>query len=164
MMNKYFEGNIPQNVENKNEVDESLQEYVQEKIKEFEEDMESIHISNALSRIWEIISRSNKYIDETAPWVLAKSENEEDREKLKSVMYHLIENLRIIAVLLQPFMPETAEKMFKQLGIKNELKSWNSVQKYGKIESGKVIEKGEPLFMRLDIEEEINYIKEGMKA
>ncbi len=164
MMNKYFEGNIPQNVENKNEVDENLQEYVQQKIKAFEEDMESIHISNALSRIWEIISRSNKYIDETAPWVLAKSENEEDREKLKSVMYHLIENLRIIAVLLQPFMPETAEKMFKQLGIKNELKSWNSIQEYGKIESGKVIEKGEPLFMRLDIEEEINYIKEAMKA
>ena len=79
-------------------------------------------------------------------------------------MYHLAENLRIIAVLLQSFMPETSEKMFKQLGIKNELKSWNSVQKYGKIESGKVIEKGEPLFMRLDIEEEINYIKEGMKA
>ena len=164
MMNKYFEGNIPEYVGLKNEVDEELEKTVAEKVRQFEENMESLHISNAISEIWEIISRSNKYIDETAPWILAKSEEQEDREKLKSVMYHLVENLRIVAVLLTAFMPETSNKMFKQLGIEDEaLRTWESIEKYGKITPEKVIEKGEPLFMRLDVEEEINYIKDGMK-
>ena len=163
MINKYFEGNIPENVGLKNEVDKDLEETVKNCISKFEENMESIHVSTALGDIWNIISRSNKYIDETAPWVLAKSENEEDKEKLKSVMYHLAENLRIVAVLLQPFMPDTAAKMFKQLGIEEqELKKWNSITEYGKTKQAKVVEKGEPLFMRLDVEEEIEYIKNGM--
>ncbi|NLC88291.1 MAG: methionine--tRNA ligase [Clostridiaceae bacterium] len=165
MMNKYFSGEIPELKNTKNEPDEELEKTVLEKIKLVEENIETIHISNALSEIWNIISRSNKYIDETAPWVLAKSEDELDREKLSSVMYHLAENLRIVAVLLQPFMPETSKKMFEQLGIESEeLTKWNSIETYGKLQSNvKVIEKGEPLFMRLDVEEEVNYIKEGMK-
>lgn len=163
MMNKYFEGIIPNYVGQKNEVDSSIEETVKEQIKAFEESMESLHISNALGEIWTIISKSNKYIDETAPWVLAKSENEEDKEKLKSVMYHLVENLRTVAVVLQPFMPETAEKMFKQLGLdKEEFKTWESLNEYEKIGGQKVIEKGEPLFMRLDMEEEVEFIKQGM--
>lgn len=164
MMNKYFEGNIPENVGHKTAVDEETENFVLNKIKDTENDMDTIHISNALADIWEIISRSNKYIDETAPWMLAKQEDEESKEQLKSVMYHLTENLRIVAVLLQPFMPETSIKMFKQLGIeKEELRSWESLEAYGKVNGGKVIEKGEPLFMRLDTEEEIEYIKNGMK-
>ena len=101
----------------------------------------------------------------TAPWVLAKSELEEDREKLASVMYHLAENLRIVAILLQPFVKDTSKKMLEQLGIKDEnLATWDTTKKYSNIpEQIKVIEKGEPLFMRLDMEEEIKYIKEGMK-
>lgn len=164
MMNKYFEGVIPKLSNTRNEQDEELEEYVIEKVKAFEENMDSIHVSNALGEIWNIISRSNKYIDETAPWVLAKSEIEEDKEKLASVMYHLVENLRIVAILLEPFMKETSNKMLEQLGMKNEeFANWNSIQEYGKTTDGiKVIEKGEPLFMRLDMEE-VNYIKEGMK-
>lgn len=163
-MNKYFEGNIPENVGHKNDVDEEIEYFVEQKIKAVEENMDNLHISNSLSEIWEIISRTNKYIDETEPWVLAKSEDEETQEKLKSVMYHLVENLRIVAVLLRPFMPETPVKMFNQLGIKNdELKTWESIKEYGKINSGKVIEKGEPLFMRLDVEEEVEFIKNGMQ-
>ena len=164
MMNKYFDGVIPNNVGHKNDVDEELEKTVIEKVQAVEEAMDTVHVSNALSILWEIISRSNKYIDETAPWILAKSEDEEDKLKLQSVMYHLAENLRIVAVLLQPFMPETSIKMFKQLGIEDqELQTWESAEQYGKIGSLKVIEKGEPLFVRLDQEEEINYIKEGMK-
>ena len=127
--------------------------------------MESIHVSNALTEIWNIISRSNKYIDETAPWILAKSDVEEDRQKLASVMYHLLENLRIVAILLKPFMEQTSNKMIEQIRIENEtLTTWESLHTYGKLENGtKVIEKGEPLFMRLDVEEEVNYIREGMK-
>ena len=164
MMNKYFDGTI--NSENlvKTELDAKLEEEVMDTVKAVEDNMESLHISNALSEIWNIISKSNKYIDETAPWTLAKSENEEDREKLKSVMYHLIENLRIVAILLQPFMPETPVKMFEQLKISDEeIKTWESTKTYGVIKGDiSVIEKGEPLFIRLDMDEEVEYIKNGM--
>lgn len=80
-------------------------------------------------------------------------------------MYHLVENLRIVAILLKPFMKHTSKKMLEQLGIKQEeLTTWDSIKEYGKLEEGiKVIEKGEPLFMRLEVEEEVNYIKEEMK-
>jgi methionyl-tRNA synthetase len=165
-MNKYYDGIIPENVGLKNETDEELEKTVIQKVKSMEENMDSYHISNALGEIWAIITRSNKYIDETMPWALAKSEEAEDKEKLKSVMYHLAENLRIVAVLLQPFMSNTAVNMFKQLGIEKEnLKEWNSIKEYGKTISGtKVIEKGEPLFMRLDMNEEVEYIREAMKG
>ena len=89
---------------------------------------------------------------------------EENKEKLESVIYHLIENLRRIAILIKPFMESTSEKMFNQLGIAvPELKTWESLEEYDKIENTKVIEKGEPLFMRLNAEEEIEYIKNKMK-
>ena len=166
MMNKYFDGKIPMMASIKNEQDDNLVSFVEGSIKAFENDMDSFHISNALSEIWEIISRSNKYIDETAPWVLAKSENKEDKEKLQSVMFHLAENLRIIAIMLRPFMAETSKKMIEQLGIKDEsLTKWESIKTYGVLSDNiKVIEKGEPLFVRLDMEEEVNYIREKMKV
>lgn len=164
MVNKYFAGSIAKEISIKNEPDDELENYVQEKVKAVEENMENVHISNALAEIWSIIARSNKYIDETAPWVLAKSEEKEDKEKLKSVMYHLLENLRIVAILLQPFMKDTSNKMLEQLGIKEEeIVNWNSLKSYGGLKETKVIEKGEPLFVRLEVEEEVNYIKEGMK-
>ena len=165
MLNKYFEGKVPKLTDVRNSVDSEIEKTVLDKVKQVEENMEDIHVSNAISEIWAIISRSNKYIDETEPWVLAKSETEEDKQKLASTMYHLIENLRIVAVLLQPFMKDTSNKMFEQLGIQDEeLKTWDSAKEYGKVkENMQVVPKGEPLFMRLDAEEEIEYIKEGMK-
>lgn len=165
MMNKYYGGVTPSKGTTKNDQDDEIETFVMEKVKEVENNMEDVHISSALASIWSIIARSNKYIDETAPWTLAKSEGEEEKEKLASVMYHLLENLRIIAILLNPFMKETSKKMLQQLGIeKEEQTTWDSIQRYGNlIEGTKVIEKGEPLFMRLEVEEEINYIKEGMK-
>ena len=164
MMNKYFNGIIPMRGIAKNDQDESIENFVQGCIKAVETNMDSLHVSNALAEIWEIISRSNKYIDETSPWVLAKSEETENREKLQSVMYHLAENLRIVAILLRPFMPETSKKILEQLGIQEEeITTWESTKTYGVIPGNiKVIEKGEPLFVRLDIEEEINYIKNEM--
>ena len=95
------------------------------------------------------------------PWQLAK---EEDTEKLKSSMYHLIENLRKIAILIKPFMDETAENILRQIGVQEEnLKTWESLKQYDKLKDLKVIEKGEPIFMRLNAEEEIEYIKQVMK-
>lgn len=162
MMNKYFEGVVPTKVTEKNDVDSELEQFTIQEISEFEKNMDAFYIANSLANVWKIISRTNKYIDETAPWALAK---EEQKEKLASVMYHLTENLRKIAILLRAFMPETAEKMFCQLGLKDShLKEWDSLKDYDRIpENTKVAEKGEPLFMRKDREEEIEYIKDIMK-
>ncbi len=162
MMNKYFDGVIPTEFSEKNEPDEALEEFSSKQCRLVEQLMDDFHISNSLVEIWNLIARTNKYIDETAPWVLAK---EEKSEKLKSVMFHLAESLRKIAILLKAFMPETAEKIFSQLGLDLEnLKTWDSLKSYDVIHKGaKVVEKGEPLFMRKDKEEEIEYIKNAMK-
>ena len=162
MINKYFGGIVPKYNGHITEFDETLEKYTLEKIQEVEKLMDEYHVSQAISEVWSIISRTNKYIDETMPWVLAK---EESKEKLESVMYHLVENLRKIAILIKPFISNTTNEMFRQLNIKNEeLQNWNSLYKYDLInEEIKVIEKGEPLFIRLDVEEEVAYIKEGMK-
>ena len=103
-----------------------------------------------------------KYIDETMPWVLAK---EEKTDELRSVMYHLMENLRKFAIMLKPAIENTSEEIFRQLGIEDQtLKSYDSIYKYKMFDQDiKVIEKGEPLFTRLDTETEIEYIKNEMK-
>ena len=161
MCNKYFGGQVPTYNGCKNEVDNELEEFAKQTTERFEKLFEEFEIANSLQEIWSLVSRTNKYIDETSPWVLAKEEN---NEKLKSVIYHLIENLRRIAILISPFMEETSNKIFSQLGIEDEkLKTWESLENYDNIEDTKVIEKGEPLFMRLNTEEEVEYIKEEMK-
>ena len=162
MVNKYFGGQVPKYNGQINEVDKEFEEFTNEQIDKFEEKFEEYEIANALQEIWTLISRTNKYIDETMPWSLAKEE--ESKEKLESCMYHLIESLRKIAILIKPFMNETAENIFKQIGIKDEdLKKWKTLKQYDKIENTKVIEKGEPIFMRLNAEEEVQYIKDAMK-
>jgi len=163
MVNKYCGGNVPEYLGPKNSQDLDLEKMVLEQVKLAEENIETIHISNALSEIWKIISMSNKYIDETMPWVLAKSEENEDKEKLESVLYHLIENLRKAAILIKPFMEQTSDNILNQLGVTEDvLKTWDSLYQYDGIKNMKVIEKGEPLFVRLDTEKEIEYIKSGM--
>ena len=114
-----------------------------------EEKMDTYYVSNALAEIWALIGRTNKYIDETAPWTLSK--NEEGKEKLKSVMNHLAENLRKIAILLIPFMPQTSNKILEQLGIDIKTSTWDTLKTNNAIlKDTKVIPKGEPLFVRLD--------------
>lgn len=161
MVNKYFEGKVPKYNGTPNEVDKEIEENCLEQIQKFEEKFNNYEIANSIQEIWNLVSRTNKYIDETMPWALAK---EEKTEELKSSMYHLIENLRKIAILIRPFMTETAENIFRQIGIKEKnLKSWNTINDYDKLENLKVIEKGEPIFMRLNIEEEVEYLKSIMK-
>ncbi len=163
MINKYFDGVISSKEIVKTEYDSVLEEFTQDKIKEVEKNMDSYHISNAIAEIWSIIARTNKYIDETEPWKLSKEE--ESSLKLKSVMYHLVENLRKIAILIRPFMQDTSNRILSQLGIENEnLKTWESLHAYKEYEDNlKVINKGEPLFIRLEKDEEIDWIKEKMK-
>ena len=165
MCNKYFGGQVPKYNGRVNEVDKEVEDFAIATTKKFEEKIDEFEMANTLQEIWNLVSRSNKYIDETSPWALAKGESEEEKQKLESVIYHLIENLRRIAIYLNPFMKNTSENMLKQLGIENEgLKSWNSLENYDKLENIKVIEKGEPLFMRLNEEEEVEYIKSHMGA
>lgn len=163
MVNKYFDGKVPEYKGQINEVDKEFEEFTIEQINKFEEKFGEYEIANALQEIWTLISRTNKYIDETMPWALAKEDD--NIEKLESCMYHLIESLRKIAILIKPFMNDTAENIFNQIGIKKEeLKKWKTLKQYDKIENIKVIEKGEPIFMRLNAEEEVEYIKDAMKS
>ena len=163
MINKYFSGKINTVEAIATEFDEELKDWTLQKAKEAEECLDSIHYANALEKIMEIVSYANKYIDNTKPWVLAKSEIEEDKQKLISVMANLIESLRIVAVLLQPFMNETSCKIFRQLNITD--KQWDSCHEYnlnrGDIE---VVQTAEPLFARLEVEKEIEYIENLIKG
>ncbi len=160
MCNKYFEGKVPEYNGTPNNVDIEIEEFAKDVTDKFANEFENFEIANSLAEIWSLVSRTNKYIDETSPWVLSK---EEKKEELESSIYHLIENLRRIAILISPFMKNTSENIFRQLGItNNNLKTWESLNKYDQIKETKVIQKGEPLFMRLDAEEEISYIKNEM--
>ena len=163
MCNKYFEGIVPEYIGIKNEVDKKIEEFAKNTVANFEKLIDNFEFANTLQEVWNLISRTNKYIDETSPWKLAKYEEDGDKEKLESCIYHLIENLRRIAILLIPFMPHTAENIFKQLGIMENMRTWESLESYESIKDTKVIEKGIPLYMRLNTEEEIEFIKEKMK-
>ncbi len=161
MVNKYFNGVVPCYNGTPNDVDSEFEEYTNNQIKLFEQKWNNYEIANSIQEIWNLIARTNKYIDETSPWVLAR---EDEKEKLESCMYHLIENLRKIAILIKPFMNNTADNILKQIGITNkELKTWDSLNFCNKNLDAKVIEKGEPIFMRLNVDEEIAYLKSIMK-
>ena len=156
MVNKYFEGVVPEYNGTPNEVDKEFEVFTEEQIKKIEDYMENYQLLNALQEIWAVISRTNKYIDETRPWELEKNG---ETEKLKSSMYHLIENIRKIGIVLLPFMEETAKNLLHQIGVKEGLQTWESLYKYDSLKDTKVIEKGEPLFMRKKLEEELEYLK-----
>ncbi len=162
MMNKYFGGEIPTGVTFKTEFDDDLKDVAKAQIEEVENKMDEYHVSEAIQALWKYIARTNKYIDETAPWVLAK---EEDKEPLKAVMANLAEALRKIAIMVRPYMPETSAKMIEQLGIDAECATWDKLKDYDVIKPGtKVVAQGKPLFVRLDKDEEVEYIKNKMHS
>lgn len=161
MINKYFDGVIPTEGLEPTEFDAALREFIGNAISKYETAMEKMQFSVVLSELWSIISRTNKYIDETSPWVLAKEET--DKEKLASVMSHLAAALQQIAVLLQPFMTKSPIQIMDQLGLSTSLLAWDTLNDFSVIPEGsKVVEKGVPIFPRLDPEEEIIYIREQM--
>nr|WP_215712548.1 methionine--tRNA ligase [Bacillus toyonensis] len=163
MIDKYFNGEIPALKANVTEFDETLVTFAKDTLQKVEDAMENMEFSVALSSIWQLVSRTNKYIDETQPWVLAKDEN--DREKLASVMAHLAEVLRQTGIMLMPFLTVAPSKMFAQLGLTEEAhKSWESLSTIGCIPGGTKVEKGNPIFPRLEMEVEVEYIKEQMKS
>ncbi|MEW9675316.1 methionine--tRNA ligase [Lentibacillus sp. L22] len=162
MIQKYFDGNMPAYKASETAADEMLEQLTDETVNKVEDAMENMQFSVALSSIWQLIRRTNKYIDETEPWILAKDEDK--RERLGNVMAHLAESLRIAAVMLQPFLTESPAEIFRQLGIKDDaLKAWDSVYRKGQIKAGTKVEKGKPIFPRLDVEAEVNAIKAMMQ-
>ena len=162
MINKYFDGVIPVDINAKTDFDDDLKNCANEQIKKVEENMDSYHVSIAIQELWKYISRVNKYIDETKPWVLAKEEN---TEELKSVMFNLAEALRKIAIMSSIYISNSSKEILKQLGIDEKDATWDSLNRYDVIKANtKVVEKGTPLFNRLDKEEEIEYIKNKMKS
>ncbi|ENQ3108321.1 methionyl-tRNA synthetase [Bacillus sp. 491mf] len=163
MIDKYFDGEIPAYKANVTDFDEALVTFAKDTLQKVEDAMENMEFSVALSTIWQLVSRTNKYIDETQPWVLAKDEN--NREKLASAMAHLAEMLRQTAIMLMPFLTETPGKIFEQIGITDEeYKTWSSLSTIGCIPAGTKVVKGQPVFPRLEVEVEVEYIKEQMKG
>ncbi|WP_416148106.1 methionine--tRNA ligase [Salipaludibacillus sp. HK11] len=161
MVNKYFDGSIPNYVKNATPYDETLVDLVEATVDKVETAMEEMQFSVALAAIGQLISRTNKYIDETQPWILAKDETAKDQ--LGSVMHHLAESLRQVSIMLQPFMTATPKKIWSQLGISEELTTWESLKTFGQISANtKVVSKGIPLFPRLDFKEEVAEIVKMM--
>ena len=161
MINKYFGGQVPTYVENVTAFDADLAKVVEENIAEYHKQMNAVDYPRALEAVWNIISRTNKYIDETAPWVLAKEDG--DKEQLAAVMAHLAASLRVVAHLIQPFMMDTSNAIMEQLGLGLDFDLEN-LTLAGFPENVTVVAKGTPIFPRLDMEEEIAYIQSQMNA
>ena len=161
MINKYFEGRIDQFSKTKEKFEQELEDFGIQTIKEVEENIEQLHMSNALVKIWSFIARINKYIDETAPWTLVK---EGKIERLQVVMISLVEGLRKVAILIQSVMPNTTKSIFLQLGIPEEFQNWDSIYTQAVFEPIQVTKTPQVLFARLDKEQEMDYIKQCMKG
>ena len=161
MINKYFGGQVPAYVENATAFDADLAKVVEESIAEYHKQMNAVDYPRALEAVWNIISRTNKYIDETAPWVLAKEDG--DKEQLAAVMAHLAASLRVVAHLIQPFMMNTSNAIMEQLGLGLDFDLEN-LTLAGFPENVTVVAKGTPIFPRLDMDEEITYIQSQMTA
>ena len=155
MIEKYFDGSVPQG-DIKGELGKNLRDMAERLPVEVEQHMNELRIPEALQSIWALIDSCNKFIDETRPWVLAKGENEGDIETLATVLYHLAECMRYVAVLITPYLPDTAPKMFYQLGITDTvLMSVDSLKAFGSLSVGTKVVKAEALFPRIDAKKEI---------
>jgi len=164
MINKYFDGIIPTENLLATEFDAALKEQAETVRIKYEESMEKMQFSVVLADLWTLVSRTNKYIDETQPWVLAKEET--DKPKLGAVMRNLAESLHQIAVMLQPFMTSTPKRIIEQLGLDDRFLAWDTIETFGNTIPAniKVVEKGIPIFPRLESEVEIAYIRDEMRG
>ena len=147
MQNKYFDGVIqPGNVAEP--VDDELKTFALDTVKKIEKCFETYRVADAVEAVLNLAKRSNKYIDETTPWALAK--DEASLPRLGTVLYNLLEAIRYIAVLLSPFMPETSEKIFAQMNC--DIKDYDSLENFGALKAGEKVGKAEALFARIDAE------------
>ncbi|MCP8862151.1 methionine--tRNA ligase [Latilactobacillus curvatus] len=160
MINKYDNGAVPAYQADVTPFDADLQKTAAQTIEQYTSLMDQLKFSDALDTVWQLISRANKYIDETEPWVLAKDDSR--KAELDSVLAHLAESLRIVALLLQPVMTHAPRDMFAQLGLDFDQVAQRELV-YGTFPANiQVVAKGTPIFPRLDLDEEVAYIKDQM--
>lgn len=159
MVEKYNDGILVKN-DAGTEFDESLIETYRQTRVDFEKHMNDLMFHEALESVWKLVRRTNKYIDETMPWALAK--DEANKDTLNHVLYNLCESIRLSAAMFSSLLPDTARKTFDQLGIegKEELYNWESTDTFGLLPEGTKVHKGQSLFPRLDVEEEIKALEE----
>ena len=156
MIDKYFGGRLPMEKQT-SAFDDDLIQTAQNAVKGYEAQMEQMFFSDALTEVWALVRRANKYIDETAPWVLAKDEAR--KAELSHVLYMMAETLRILAVLISPFMPNTPKAIYAQLNIADEkLMTWDSIQSFGHLPGDVSITKAEIVFPRIDVKKELEAI------
>ena len=160
MIEKYHGGIITKH-EPTEEVDKDLIALAEQTVKDYEQLMEDMQYNKAFKAVWAFIGRTNKYIDETMPWVLAKGANEGDKERLEAVMYHLAESLRIIAVLVDPVIPTGAPKIWEQLGLQGFAQTMlDDVRTFGALPTGTKVVKGDPIYPRFEIPEMVDVVPE----
>lgn len=163
MIDKYFGGEVPAYESGATAFDADLESLAVQTVEKVEAAMENMEFSVALTAIWALVGRTNKYIDETQPWGLAKDEAK--RAALASVMGHLAETLRIVSVLIQPFLTKTPSRMREQLGIaEGDQTAWESLKTFGGSLAGVRVNKGDPLFPRLEMADEVSWIAEAMQG
>mgnify|MGYP000289525115 FL=1 len=163
MVEKYFGGTLPTEREN-SDADCDLKTMASTLRDRYETEMERFQFQNALEQVFKTIQRANKYIDENAPWTLAK--DPANRARLATVMYNLLETIRICAVLLTPFIPDSAEKIFDQIGACPCCRTWEKANVWGSLRPDVTVHKGEALFPRIDAEKalaELNAIQEAQR-
>ena len=163
MVEKYFGGTLPTEREN-SDTDCDLKTMASTLRDRYETEMEHFQFQNALEQVFKTIQRANKYIDENAPWTLAK--DPANRARLATVMYNLLETIRICAVLLTPFIPDSAEKIFDQIGACPCCRTWEKANVWGSLRPDVTVRKGEALFPRIDAEKalaELNAIQEAQR-
>lgn len=168
MVEKYFGGEVRPAV-NSDEFDTDLIKVAGAVIEEYEQSMEKFELSNALGAVWRLINRANKYIDETAPWILAKDEG--NRDRLGTVLYNLMEVIRIVTIMISPFMPKLPARIWEQVGLtgSGQEASWEGLKSWGGFPAGTTVKKGPALFPRIDMEvatgvkEEMNESKISQK-
>jgi len=153
MVEKYFGGTLPAEKQSGAE-DAALIDMANALKAKVETSMDSLQLPTALSDIFQFVSRSNKYIDETTPWILAK--DEANNPRLAGVLYNLLESIRVVSVLLQPFMPHSTPEFFRQIGANDQsLRDWESAAVFGKLPADITVQKGEVLFPRIDLKKEL---------
>ena len=160
MVEKYFGGTLPAARES-DPVDEELLALIRGTKARYAEQMDAFQLHVGLEEVFKLIQRANKYIDETAPWVLARDESKKAR--LATVMYNLLEALRVSLVLLTPFIPESCEKAFAQIGAEGEARSWDKAGDYGVLPATVTVRKGETLFPRIDAVKMLAELEEAEK-
>ena len=159
MVGKYFGGTLPEAQAEDAGKDAELVELISSLRARYEEQMERYAFQNALSEIFKVIDRANKYIDENTPWVLAK-DMDANGPRLARVMYNLLEALRVCAVLLTPFIPQSAAEVLRQIGACEDCQTWESAGVYGSLRKDVTVQRGENLFPRIDMDKELAALEE----